>query len=172
MGKPAVPIELTRDQRSELEGLAKMPTPWASGVAALPSTVLMASMTNQGPARRARSVMTRLPRRPGRRLRRRRSMQPTGRCAAWPKPPAMRLFALPTEKRLRRGVHRSTQGLEQAIKDYIDIVNDDRNPFRWTKSPDQIVAGIKRFCLRTTQTAERQNKNEKTSDSGRHMGRI
>jgi transposase len=68
-----------------------------------------------------------------------------------------RLFALLTEKQLRRGVHRSTQELEQTIRDYIDTVNDDPKPFRWTKSADQILASIKRFCLRTIQTAELQN---------------
>jgi hypothetical protein len=78
-----------------------------------------------------------------------------------------RLFALLTEKQLRRGVHRSTQELEQAIKDYIDIVNDDPKPFRCTKSADQILATIKRSCTRTIQTAERQKEIEQTSESGR-----
>ena len=67
-----------------------------------------------------------------------------------------RLFALLTEKQLRRGVHRSTQELDQAIQDYIDRVNQDPKPFRWTKSADQILASIKRFCLRTIQIAELQ----------------
>jgi len=43
-----------------------------------------------------------------------------------------RLFALLTEKQLRRGVHRSTQELEQAIQDYIETVNHDPKSFRWT----------------------------------------
>ncbi len=77
-----------------------------------------------------------------------------------------RLFALLTEKQLRRGVHRSTQELEQAIQDYIDTVNDDPKPFRWTKSADDILASIKRFCIRTIQTAERQKEIEQTSESG------
>ncbi|MDH3665153.1 MAG: IS630 family transposase, partial [Alphaproteobacteria bacterium] len=66
----------------------------------------------------------------------------------------------------RRGVHRSTQELEQAIQDYIDTVNDDPKPFRWTKSADDILASIKRFCMRTIQTAERQQEIERTSKSG------
>ena len=77
-----------------------------------------------------------------------------------------RLFALLTEKQLRRGVHRSTQELEQAIQDYIDTVNDDPKPFRWTTSANQILASIKRFCIRTIQTAESQKKIEQTSESG------
>ncbi len=79
-----------------------------------------------------------------------------------------RFFALLTEKQLRRGVHRSPQELEQAIRNYIDTVNADPRPFRWTKSADDILATIKRFCLRTLETAERQMKIIKTSESGHY----
>ena len=37
-------------------------------------------------------------------------------------------FALLIEKQLRRGVHRSTQELEQVIRRYIDTVNADPRP--------------------------------------------
>jgi transposase len=47
-----------------------------------------------------------------------------------------RLFADITEKQIRRGVHRSTEELETAIRSYIEAVNDDPKPFRWTKSAD------------------------------------
>ena len=67
---------------------------------------------------------------------------------------------------MRRGVHRSTKELEQAIQHYIDTVNDNPKPFRWTKSADDILASIKRFCIRTIQTAERQMEIEQTSESG------
>ncbi len=77
-----------------------------------------------------------------------------------------RFFALLTEKQLRRGVHRSTRELEDAILDYIDIVNSDPKPFRWTKSADDILATIKRFCLRTIETAQQQTKIRETSESG------
>ena len=79
-----------------------------------------------------------------------------------------RFFALLTEKQLRRGVHRSTRELEHAIRHYvgIDTVNADPRPFRWTKSADDILDTIKRFCLRTIDTAERQTKIIKTSESG------
>ena len=76
-----------------------------------------------------------------------------------------RFFAMLTEKQLRRGVHRSTQELEQAIRDYIDTVNANPRPFRWTKSADDILATIKRFCLRTLDAAERQHELIKTSES-------
>ena len=77
-----------------------------------------------------------------------------------------RFFALLTEKQLRRGVHRSTAELEQVILDYLDIVNEDPKPFRWTKSADEILATIQRFCLRTLETAEIQSTLCRTSESG------
>jgi len=77
-----------------------------------------------------------------------------------------RFFAELTEKQIRRGVHRSTRELEQAIRDYITTVNDDPKPFRWTKSADHILTSIKRFCLATLQVADNQPKIVKTSESG------
>lgn len=77
-----------------------------------------------------------------------------------------RFFALLTDDKLRRGIHRSTAELEQAILDYLDIVNEDPKPFRWTKSADDILAAIQRFCLRTLQTAEIQDTLCRTSESG------
>ena len=77
-----------------------------------------------------------------------------------------RFFALLTEKQLRRGVHRSTKELEQAVVDYLDIVNQHPKPFRWTKSADEILAAIQRFCLRTLETAEIQSTLCRTSESG------
>ncbi len=76
-----------------------------------------------------------------------------------------RFFALLTEKQLRRRVYRSTQELEQAIRRYIDTVNANPKPFRWTKAADNILATIRRFCLRTLDTAERQKEIIKTSES-------
>ncbi len=77
-----------------------------------------------------------------------------------------RFFAALTEKQLRRAVHRATREPEQAIRDHIDTVNANPRPFRWTRSADDILATIKRFCLRTLDTAERQKKISKTSESG------
>lgn len=59
-----------------------------------------------------------------------------------------RWFATLTEKYIRRGTHRSTRQLEQAIRQYLDLNNDDPKPFVWTKSADGILASIQRFCLR------------------------
>ena len=62
---------------------------------------------------------------------------------------AERFFALLTGQRIRRGVHRSTAELEAAIAAYIDARNAAPKPFRWTKSADDILACIERFCRRT-----------------------
>lgn len=61
-----------------------------------------------------------------------------------------RWFALLTEKQIRRGVHRSTAALEAAIEQFIDINNEAPKPFIWTKSADEILASIQRFCRRTS----------------------
>ena len=60
-----------------------------------------------------------------------------------------RWFAELTEKQIRRGVHRSTLQLENAIRHFIDHHNQDPNPFVWTKSADQILEAVARFCKRT-----------------------
>src|SRR5579864_7784532 len=60
-----------------------------------------------------------------------------------------RFFALLTDRAIRRGVFRSVAELENAIKAYIAATNADPKPFRWTKSADDILASIQRFCLRS-----------------------
>ncbi len=59
-----------------------------------------------------------------------------------------RWFAALTEKQLRRGVHRSTRELEMAIRRYIDLTNEHPKPFKWTKTADEILASVARFCHR------------------------
>lgn len=60
-----------------------------------------------------------------------------------------RWFALLSERALKRGVHRSTQALEAAIRDFIKAHNEDPKPFVWTKSADAIIASVARHCQRT-----------------------
>ena len=59
-----------------------------------------------------------------------------------------RWFATLTEKYIRRGTHRSTRQLEQAIRQYLDIHNANPKPFVWAKSANDILVSIERFCLR------------------------
>jgi transposase len=60
-----------------------------------------------------------------------------------------RWFAELTNKRIRRGVFRSVKELEAAIREYIDVNNEDPKPFVWTKTADQILASIARYAQRT-----------------------
>jgi transposase len=59
-------------------------------------------------------------------------------------------FALLTARQLRRGPFRSTRALEQAIRRYIAGTNENPKPFVWTKSADDILASVQRFCQRTS----------------------
>jgi transposase len=59
-----------------------------------------------------------------------------------------RWFALLTERQLRRGVHRSTRELEDAIRAFLEHHNRNPKPFIWTKTADQILDAVARFCKR------------------------
>jgi transposase len=63
-----------------------------------------------------------------------------------------RWFATLTEKQIRRGAHRSVRELETAIKFYLDITNQAPKPFVWTKTADEILASVARFCARTSES--------------------
>jgi len=63
-----------------------------------------------------------------------------------------RWFAELTRKQLKRGVHRSTTELEADIQAFIERHNVNPKPYRWTKSADEILAAVKRFCQKTQQT--------------------
>ena len=61
-----------------------------------------------------------------------------------------RWFATLTQKYIRRGTHRSTRQLEQAIRHDIKVNNNDPKPFVWSKTADDILASVEKFCLRTS----------------------
>ena len=73
------------------------------------------------------------------------SRQPTVRGSIW----VERWFAELTYQRIRRGVFRSVKDLETAIREYIDIHNEDPTPFVGTKTADQILVRIARYAQRT-----------------------
>ena len=60
-----------------------------------------------------------------------------------------RFFALITDKQIKRGAHMSVKALIADIQNYIDRHNAKPKPLRWTKSADDILASIDRFCRRT-----------------------
>jgi len=59
-----------------------------------------------------------------------------------------RWFAELSEKQIKRGAHRSTRALETAIREYLAITNESPKPFIWTKTADEILASVARYCQR------------------------
>ena len=59
-----------------------------------------------------------------------------------------RWFAELTNKKLRRGTHRSVRDLNADIRAWIETWNDNPRPFVWTKTADQILESIARYCGR------------------------
>jgi transposase len=59
-------------------------------------------------------------------------------------------FALLSRRRLQRGAFTGTDDLEAAIHAYIAETNADPKPFVWTKTADDILASVARFCRRTS----------------------
>jgi transposase len=63
-----------------------------------------------------------------------------------------RWFAALTQKQIKRGAHPSTRALETAIRRYIAVTNEVPKPFVWTKTADEILASVARFCHRISET--------------------
>jgi transposase len=63
-----------------------------------------------------------------------------------------RWFAELTNKKLRRGAHRSVGQLNADIRAWMKTCNDDPKPFVWTKTADQILDSIARYCTRINES--------------------
>lgn len=63
-----------------------------------------------------------------------------------------RWFATLTAKQIRRGSFRSTRQLETVIKNYLQVYNENPKPFVWTKTADEILQSLARFCSRISGT--------------------
>jgi transposase len=59
-----------------------------------------------------------------------------------------RWFGLLTDKRLRRGVHKSLRALENDIRAWIKAWNADPKPFIWTKTADEILERLASYLDR------------------------
>src|SRR5215212_8609668 len=59
-----------------------------------------------------------------------------------------RWFAELTQKKLKRGVHRTVQALERDIRSWLETWNEDPKPYVWTKTADQILESIATYCNR------------------------
>jgi transposase len=65
-----------------------------------------------------------------------------------------RWFAKLSQDALQRATHVNTRELQEAIERYVEETNDEPRPFVWTKTADQIIASVSRFCARTLQQAQ------------------
>jgi transposase len=63
-----------------------------------------------------------------------------------------RWFAELTTKKPRRGAHRSVGQLNTDIRAWIEHYNQDPKPFVWTKTADQILESISRYCTRINES--------------------
>nr|WP_269460223.1 helix-turn-helix domain-containing protein [Streptomyces sp. 3214.6] len=59
-----------------------------------------------------------------------------------------RWFAELTQKKLRRGDHRSVQALERDIRAWLADWNEHPRPFIWTKTADEILDKAAAYCRR------------------------
>lgn len=59
-------------------------------------------------------------------------------------------FSILTRRQLQRGTHGSTHALEKTIRNYISCNNAEPKPFIWTKTADEILDSVARFCQRTS----------------------
>lgn len=61
--------------------------------------------------------------------------------------PRFRLHFL-TQKKLKRGVHRSVQAIERDIRGWLADWNDEPRPVVWTKTADEILDKVAACCRR------------------------
>ena len=59
-----------------------------------------------------------------------------------------RWFGFLTDQKIRRGAHRSVQALEADIRSWIADWNTHPRPFIWTKTAEEILDSLARFCRR------------------------
>jgi transposase/DNA-binding CsgD family transcriptional regulator len=59
-----------------------------------------------------------------------------------------RWFGFLDHQLIRRGVHTSVQTLEADIRTWVTNWNDNPTPFIWTKTAEQILESLARFCQR------------------------
>ena len=63
-----------------------------------------------------------------------------------------RWFAELTNKKLRRGAHRSVRELNHDIRCWIETWNESPRPYVWTKTADEILESIAAYCGRITES--------------------
>jgi len=62
-----------------------------------------------------------------------------------------RWFSALTTKKLQRGVHDPVAELAADIEDWVDNWNENPNPYIWTKTADEILDKLARYCTAINQ---------------------
>ena len=65
-----------------------------------------------------------------------------------------RWFGFLTEQKIKRGAHKSVRALEDDIRDWIADWNTHPRPFLWTKTAEEILDSLARFCRRTSDAGQ------------------
>jgi transposase len=63
-----------------------------------------------------------------------------------------RWFAELTNKKLRRGAHRSVRDLNHDIRSWIETWNDNPRPYVWTKTAEEILESVATYCGRINES--------------------
>ena len=59
-------------------------------------------------------------------------------------------FSVLSRRRLRRGSFTSTRHLERAVREFVDATNEAPRPLTWTKPAEEVLAKVRRFCERNS----------------------
>ncbi len=81
-----------------------------------------------------------------------------------------RWFGELTTKKLQRGTHRSVRELNTDIRAWIETWNDNPRPYVWTKTADQILDSIARYCTRINDCSCRKPSRWREVSSGASSG--
>jgi transposase len=63
-----------------------------------------------------------------------------------------RWFGALTNRKLRRSAHRSVRDLNTDIRAWVDTWNANPRPYVWTKTAEEILDSIARYCTRINES--------------------
>src|SRR6266849_6309681 len=154
LGRPILPLQLSREERETLERWVRRPK--SAQALALRARVILACA--QGKTNTAVAQQMHLAKPTVGKWRSRFVARRLDGLLDEPRPGAPReisdaaverVLTWTLEKRPADATHWSTSELEKAIHTYIETTNARPKPFVWTKTADEILASVARFCKRT-----------------------